>query len=341
MKTAFSILGFLLLIFAGGFVWYERAIAPVAPGSDVRESITIEGGSSTADIGEFLQGHGLIRSARAFDLYTRLHGYQGALQAGKFVLRASMGVPEIVEVLVTGKAEEMIITIPEGFSVREIDALLAERGLMKAGELIACAQDCDVSSFKFLPQKLEGIVVGEAPGGRLEGYLFPDTYFVVAADFVPKFFLERMLSAFQKKVLEGLKEDLRKSGRSLHEVMTMASLVEKETREDAERAVVAGILWKRLKEGLRLDVDATVRYAVGKSTEPLTLGDLNIDSPYNSRKRGGLPPGPIANPGLKSVLAALKPKETPYWYYLHGADGAIHYAETNEQHNVNKFDYLD
>jgi UPF0755 protein len=137
-----------------------------------------------------------------------------------------------------------------------------------------------------------------------------------------------------------LSTDIAASGRSLHDVVTMASLVEEESRIDDERPIVAGILWKRLANGVTLGVDATVRYIVNKPTSAITRADLDIDSPYNTRKLGGLPPGPIANPGLASIRAAIRPEESQYWYYLHGKDGQIRYAETNEGHNANRAKYL-
>jgi UPF0755 protein len=120
----------------------------------------------------------------------------------------------------------------------------------------------------------------------------------------------------------------------------MASLIERETSSDDEREIVSGILWKRLSADQGLAVDATVRYALGKITEALTKDDLSIDSAYNTRKYRGLPPGPIANPGLKSIKAAINPKDSPYFYYLHGKDGQIRYSETNDEHNLKKAKYL-
>ena len=178
------------------------------------------------------------------------------------------------------------------------------------------------------------------PHGRLEGYLFPDTYFVNAAEFDVQKFLERLLRTFEERVASGLQDDLAVSGRDLSDVITMASLIERETVTSEERPIVSGILWKRLDAGRALDVDATVRYILEKPTNALTRSDLEFDSPYNTRRIAGFPPGPIANPGLASIKAALHPEDSPYWYYLHDNEGKIHYAETNDEHNVNKVRYL-
>ena len=160
------------------------------------------------------------------------------------------------------------------------------------------------------------------------------------SDFVPKFFLERMLGTFRTRVVDGMKNDIKSSGHSLHEIVTMASLIEEETRAAAEKPIVSGILWKRFTAKTGLGVDAAVRYIVHKKTEALTTTDLAVDSPYNLRRFRGLPPGPIAAAGAASIHAALHPENSPYWYYLHGRDGQIRYGVTNDDHNANKARYL-
>jgi UPF0755 protein len=325
-----------LLISCVTFFWYTRALKPVDPESEQRQVVTIESGLSLTEIAEFLKEKGLIRSPLAFSFYARRQGKQSSLQAGVFVLHTSMTTAEIIETLETGKAEEVRITVPEGFTVSDLDVLLAEKGLIQAGEVKECLRTCDFSSFEFLSS--DGRLAKR--GGKLEGYLFPETYFVDPEDFVVKFFLERLMTTFRHRVLEEYQEDITASGRSFGEIITMASLVEEETITDAERPVVAGILWKRYDEEIGLGVDATVRYILEKTAQPLTTKDLDTDSPYNTRKFRGLPPGPIASPGLASISATIQPEESPYWYYLHGQDGRIHYASTNDEHNENKRKYL-
>ncbi len=309
---------------------------PVDADSQERITLSIDSGSSVDQIATLLEQKGVIRSPLAFVLFTRFHGTEGSLQAGKFIVRPSMSTAEVVEVLQNGIAEEMIITIPEGFTVQDIDQLLAEKGIIEAGEIIRCANECDFSSFEFLPSA-SGLA---ERGGKVEGYLYPDTYFISTADFVPKFFIERLLTTFRKKFVEVYAEDLQASSRSLHEIVTMASLIEEEAANDDERATISGILWNRFDAGLGLGVDATVRYILNKPVAAITTADLNTNSPYNTRKLRGLPPGAIANAGLQSLIASLKPKESEYWYYLHGNDGKIRYAKTNEEHNINKYNYL-
>lgn len=318
------------------FFWYKHNLTPVDASSEQRVPLVVEKGSSTAAIAHDLKEKDLIRSPWAFNAYVRLHGKAADLKAGSFVFTPSMGVREIVDSLAEGQTGEMSVTIPEGYTVFDIDALLTEKGLIESGEFAECALTCDFSSFTFLPDPKNLA----ARGGKVEGYLYPDTYFVDPSNFVPKFFLERLLGTFRSKVIDGLDGDIAASGRSLHEIVTMASLVEEETRTGDERAIVAGILWKRFDEGIGLYVDATTRYIAEKPTAALTTHDLDVDSAYNTRKYRGLPPGAIASPSLSSIKATLHPESSPYYYYLHGSDGKIRYAVTNDEHNANKTKYL-
>ena len=333
---------FIVLLIAIGIIfgmrslWYRQSLAPVDSSSTKSEVVKIAEGSSLKTIANLLEEKALIRSLWAFTNYVKSIGAETSLQAGTFLLKPSMTVPEMVEALRTGIAEEGIITIPEGFTVKDIDALLAEKKIIASGALIACAQACDFSTFNFLP-KVSGLA---ARGGKLEGYLYPDTYFINVAEFEPEAFLERLLTTFDRRIVQPHMKQIASSKRSLHQLVTMASLIEEETRAQDERPTVAGILWKRFDANAGLGVDATVRYILEKQTGALTVKDLNTDSPYNLRKFRGLPPGPISTFSLGSFQAALYPKESPYWYYLHGKDGQIHYAETNEEHNVNKYQYL-
>ncbi|MCF7844913.1 MAG: endolytic transglycosylase MltG [Kiritimatiellales bacterium] len=325
-----------LIVLASASLWYKASLRPVDISSDTRLALKIDQGMSVQDIAQVLYDRQIIRSRKAFMIFAKFHGKEAALQAGKFVLRPSMNVAELIEVLQDGKAEEMIVTIPEGFTVKQIDELLAKKGIIEVGEIMDCLTRCDFSSFEFLPNR-DGLAERE---GILEGYLFPETYYINVDEFVPKFFLERMMTTFRRRVLETFPDQFVDPKRSLHEIITMASLIEEEAIKDDERAVIAGILWKRFDDGKGLGVDATVRYILNKPTSAITTADLNTNSPYNTRKFKGLPPGPIASPGDASIRAALFPEESEYWYYLHGDDGQIRYAKTNEEHNTNRFMYI-
>lgn len=325
MKIFSRSIGVLVVLGLILFFWYRHALGAVDGSSDVRVPFIVPAGASLATIAAGLDDAELIRSSFAFKTHVRRTDRDHLLRAGSYVLSRSMTAEEIVLVL-TGDGEgEVSITIPEGFTVADIDRMMAAKGFTETGAIIACAKTCDFSLFSFLPKNNDG------PGGRIEGYLYPDTYFVGGEGSDPQAFLSRLLSTFEAKVPDGVTED----------IVIMASLIEKEAAGDDERAVISGILWKRLDEGIILGVDASVRYAVNKpSREPLTQADLDSPSPYNIRAKRGLPPGPIANPGLASIEAALHPETTKYYYYLHGNDGEIRYAVTNDEHNANRARYL-
>lgn len=327
----------LIVVGAAVYALYLYALGPVSPIGGERKKVTIEPGSTTSQIADTLHEQGLIRSPLVFKVRLKLKGLDGSLQAGVFLLDKSQSVDDLIRILQTGRAEEIIVTIPEGFTVKDIDALLAKLELTEEGEIIDCANRCDFSTFEFLPTDTAELA---ERGGKLEGYLYPDTYYVPADDFVAKFFLERMLGAFRKNILTPYEALITDSDHSLHEIVTMASLVEEETRTDEERPIVAAILWKRYDDGWGLGIDAAVRYIVNKPSADITVGDLNVNSPYNLRKFKGMPPGPIANIGTKSFEAVLYPKETEYWYYLHDKTGQIHYSLTNEEHNMKRYRYL-
>lgn len=317
-------------------LWYQQELKPVDSASSQRITVTVEQGMSVEQIADLLQERGLIRSVRAFRLYLRFTGEDRGIKAGRFILQPSQSVQEIVDILRSGRGEEIVLTIPEGYTVTDIDKLLVDSGLAEAGAFVRCAQECDLSDVWFLP---ESVGLAER-GGIVEGYLYPDTYFVEAQQFDIEQFMRRLLHTFEQKVIEAFPEQLARSDRSLHEAITMASLIEKEASNDTERPIIAGILWKRYSEGLGLGVDATVRYILNKPTTAITVADLNTNSPYNTRKFRGLPPGPIASPGQQSIVAAFNPSETEYWYYLHDPEGRIYYAKTNEEHNINRYLYL-
>lgn len=335
-------MGFLRVIIVlgvviGGFaLWFHSALQPVNVTDAARQIVEIPKGFSTEQIAQLLEEKGIIKSSLAFRLYAKWQGMENKLQAGSFVLTPSLNADALVSALSNAVAKESAITIPEGFTVDQIDALLAGRGLIKPGEFSECARTCDLSAFSFLPKRA-GLA---ARGGNVEGYLFPDTYFVLTDGFTAESFMKRLLQTFQSRVVTGLADDIAASGKPLHDLITMASLIEEEAASDEERPTISGILWKRDDAPMSLGVDAAVRYILSKPSADITASDLKIDSPYNLRKYPGLPPGPIANPGIASIRAAMHPKDSPYWYYLHGSDGVIRYAETNDGHNENKRKYL-
>jgi UPF0755 protein len=222
--------------------------------------------------------------------------------------------------------------VPEGFTVEDIDNELVELAVISAGEFNTAVKEFDdYEKFTFLNK--EAMESLEYP---LEGYLFPDTYFIDPLNFYSENLIQLMLDNFETKLGDELNKD---HDRNFHEIIIMASIVEKEVRTNADIPVVAGILWKRFDENWVLGADATLLYL--KSDRTIEYEDLQEESDYNTRKNLGLTPGPICNPGLKSIMGTINPEDSPYYFYLTTLDtGEVIYARTNEEHNRNKREYL-
>ena len=308
----------ILALLVGNF-WWGGSIKSVSGDTDEKEFL-ITKGSSASQIGTKLQGQGLIRSSLAFRFYVQITGKAKSIQAGEYSLSPGYTLIKMVDILLKGPIE-VWVTVPEGLRREEI-AEKFSTGLTK--------KDKQLFVQEFL-----------ASSKANEGYLFPDTYLfpktASAAAVVAK-----MLATFDKMTAE-FEEGIASSDLSLDNLVTLASIIERETRTDEERSIVAGILINRLDIGMGLQADATVQYAVGTSENwwpILTKEDIATSSPYNTYRFRGLPPAPIANPGLSSLKAAIFPEENDYLYYLHDSKGQIYYARTLEEHNENVRQHL-
>lgn len=294
----------LVALSLGGLFWIKNAVEPVS-GQEISVDFLITKGSSASQIANKLHQAGLIKSSLAFKVYVQLMGKQNKINAGEFRLSPSQNLFDVVETLQKGPVE-LWVTIPEGLRHEEIAAKFT-KGLGKdeafTEEFIALTKD-------------------------EEGYLFPETY-LFPKTVTSQAILNRMKQTFNIKADEGI----------TREQVIMASIIERETKGNAEKPIVAGILYKRIKNDWPLQVDATIQYAKG-SWEPIYSADKELNSPYNTYKFQGLPPGPISNPGAASLKASVNPEESEYWYYIHDNGGQIHYASTFEEHNANIVKYL-
>ncbi|MFH1298413.1 MAG: endolytic transglycosylase MltG [Patescibacteria group bacterium] len=278
----------------------------------------IKSGESASRIASNLKSEDLIKSAYGFSKYLSKEDLDSQIQAGRYILNRSMTGVEIAETLLTIGSGEMAVTIIEGWTISDIDNSLAKANLIEPGEFKTCTETCDFSDYDFLP-------------GYLEGYLFPDTFFIDPETFSAESFIRRLLTNFQSKV--------QITTGSLEETIIVASIIEKEVRTEEDRALVSGIIWKRLDNGWALGMCSTINYITGETE--ITHEDIAIDSPYNTRKYAGLPPTPISNPGLASIEAAANPEYSEYWYFLTATEtGETIYSVTNEEHEVNKAKYL-
>lgn len=287
----------------------------------------VEKGESAKIIAEHLKNSNLIKNTFFFQLYVFLSLRQYALKSGEYELSQTMSVREIADTIVLGGTNEILIVIPEGFTLKQIEERLVGVGLIKPGEL---------ANYKF-SENTPQILADKPKSASLEGYLFPDTYRFFKDAELPDI-ANKMVANLDNKLSSNLKIAIKSSSYSSYEILTMASLIEKEIKSDIDREIVSGILWKRLKADMSLQVDATLVYMTGR--KEIFEADKKINSLYNTYLRQGLPKGPIANPGLSAIKAAIFPKSSPYWYYLSAKDGTTIFSETLEEHNRNRAIYL-
>nr|WP_273545649.1 endolytic transglycosylase MltG [Paenibacillus caui] len=320
---------------AGGYIYY--GMKPAAS-SDQAVRFTIEPGTGTAQIADLLQQQGLIRNSLLFRTFLKYKSEGGRFQAGSYEMKPGVTYDQIIAKLNAGDvvAEEMVrFTIPEGYTVKQIADKLQAEGIVNAEAFLKLAKD---------PAGIDSTLLSQIPADkqllyRLEGYLFPETYELkkgsTEADIIT-----RMLEETSKRLkqIPSFDAKLKADGLTLNQMMTIASLVEREVVVDKERSLVAGVIDNRIKQNMKLEIDATVQYLLGKPKERLLNSDLRkVDSPYNSYLYAGLPPGPIAAPSLKSIEAALEPESSDYLFYVTKKDGSHEhlFAATYKEHLAN------
>ena len=329
-----AFIGLVLLIALAGFYINHTIYNPVSETDSAEISVVIKKGSRIDDVGTSLEKAGLIRSKLTFYLYTRFLGYDKNIIAGRFMLNKTMNVPEIITKITSEAPSELILTIQEGLTANDIDLKLVDLDLIQPGEFIQATKNFNgYEDYSFLiKEKMIGL---EAP---LEGYLYPDTYYIDPVEFDSQNLIQLMLNNFDKK-LKTLGSIPADQNRSINDVIIMASILQREVRTPDDFGLVSGILWKRLESNWHIGADATILYATKKKT--VQASDLDVDSPYNTRLHTGMPPGPICNPDIEHIKAAFQPQESDYWYYLTTLDtGDVIYAKTNDEQNINKAKYL-
>lgn len=305
---------------------------PVDASDSAKITFIIKKGESLSQVAQNLEDKDLILNADALKSYAKQTQTDRNIIAGRFAIQRSMTIPQIVETITNAQNSETVITILEGHTVADIDSILVNADLIAPGEFSAAVSNFDDwDKYPFLDKDAQANLIHP-----LEGYLFPDTYFIDPLNYHNENLIQLMLNNFQNRLANEIDKD---HGKSLREIIIMASILEKEVRTDKDIPIVAGILWKRLDAGWLIGADATLLYL--KDDRTIDYNDLQEDTPYNTRKNPGLPPGPICNPGMKSIMGALYPEDSPYWYYLTTLDtGEVIYARTNDEHNANKNKYL-
>jgi UPF0755 protein len=294
-------------------------------------------------IAETLESHGMIKNAKVFKYYVKLKN-EGGFMAGDYQLSPSMDIPEIVSRLKTGKVlahASFKITIPEGQQLQEIAAALAKATNQDEAAVLNKLNDQEYikTLMAKYPDLLTDEILNSSVKYPLEGYLFPATY----PFYKPNPTVEEIVMAMLDKsrtVLSAYAEKSQEKKLSVHQLLTMASLIEEEATEKSERKTISSVFYNRINEGMPLQTDPTVLYAQGKHKEKLLYKDLEVDSPYNTYKHTGLPPGPIANAGKMSIEAALEPEETSYYYFLATAEGDVIFTKSLKEHNQEKAKHI-
>jgi UPF0755 protein len=314
----------LLAVAAAGGVWLYLTLGrPYKGYPGAEQYVDIPQGRGPVSIGKALADAGVVRSDEVFRLAVWLRGSGRRLQAGEYRFDRSMTAAEVVDKIAKGDVSVRALTFREGLTVREMATVFETAGFGTAADFIAASRNA-------------ALIHDLDPEARdLEGYLFPDTYTLPRTTTAAQL-TERMVSRFHKAITPELRQQAAERGLSIRELVTLASLVEKETAKPEERPVVAGVYTNRLQIGMGLQCDPTVIYALmlaGRYDGNIRKGDLQIDSPDNTYRYAGLPPGPIAAPGEASLQAAADPADVPYLYFVSRNDGSHVFSTTLDEHN--------
>lgn len=342
-KTVRKVIAIIMLIFIllfigfiGGSVLYvDSALKPVDEKENKKIDVLIPIGSSVSEIAELLEKNGAIKSALVFRYYVKYKNETG-FQAGNYELTTAMDLPEIISELKEGKVLKdaaMQFTIPEGYQLNAIAEIIAKETNYTREEVVNKLQDKEfiellASTYSMLDLKE---ITKEGIKYSLEGYLFPATY-AFEEENPP---LESIITAMIEKmqtVLDKYADDIEKSGYTVHEIMTLASLIETETQKSEDRYKVSGVFHNRLENDMRLDSDPTVKYALNKSDIQVTYKDTDVSSPYNTYRMKGIPIGPIASPREESIDAALHPEIVDEFYFFARPNGQVIYTKTLQEH---------
>jgi UPF0755 protein len=306
--------------------WFVDAVSYDTWHPSHAQTITIAHGSSFGAIAQQLAQAGIINNAFTFRLWGKLHHADTDVRAGEYRFSAHLTQSDVLDQLLGGGAQVAAwVTIPEGFTAKQIAQRLADQGF---GPEQAFEE-------AFLH---DTIVVDGARTKNLEGFLFPSTY-LIALGSSPSQIAKLLTGQFFKELPAGAAARAKAMHFTVPQVVTVASLIEREAKIDPERPIMAGVYYNRLRIGMPLEVDATIEYALPEYKTELSYADLKIDSPFNSYTHDGLPPTPIANPGEASLLAAFHPAKTDYLYYVYKGDGHHAFAKTLEEHNANVAKY--
>lgn len=350
-KTIRRFVGLTILVLAvviaavslTSYFYIKSSLEPVDPGSKKEIIVDIPIGSSVSYIAQTLEDSGLVKNARVFKYYVKFKN-ESEFMAGEYHMNPSMTFQEIIESLKTGRIMQepvFTMTIPEGKQLDEIAAVIADKTKQPEKEVFKSLND--EKFIQSLMEKYPSILTTEVWAKDikypLEGYLFPATYAFYKKDPSLDEIVSTMLDKTQS-VVEKYRQDIEREDMTVHQFLTMSSLIEEEATEKADRDKIASVFYNRIDEGMPLQTDPTVLYAQGKHKARVTYKDLEVDSPYNTYKNKGLTPGPISNSGTMSMEAALHPADTDFLYFLASSDGTVYFSSTLDEHNSLKAKYI-
>lgn len=307
---------------------YEGIYLPAKTDDLENKEFTIIKGQGIKEIAHNLKKEGLLRNEIYFLLYAMFKNKHKVIQAGQHQLNSAMNVPEILSEITQPKNTSVKFRINAGWTLENISKELQRQNIFSQNQILKFKEKIPsdfLTQFVFLQdEKVNG----------LEGYLYPDTYFINKNEGTEKF-IEKVLLNFQEKI-SPLMSEIKKQGKSLSDIIIMASIIEKEASRQEDKEIISGIFWKRLKYNIPLQSDTTIHYLKKDFTSEISFLDLKIDSKYNTYRYTGLPKGPISNPSIESILAALYPKDTPYWFFLADQNGKIYFSQTFAEHAIKK-----
>ncbi len=343
MMAAVAVIALVLIIGAGSFFYVTSALKPYDEDNTEKREVEIPIGSSTSTIAKILEENEIIKSARIFKYYIKFNN-ESNFQAGKYQLSQSMKLEEIVREIQSGKLvneADIKMTIPEGKQLYEIAEIIAKNTGGEGEKILT-----EMNSPEFVekmkqqyPELLTDEIMADNVKYPLEGYLYPATY----EFYEDKPSLESIVGSMiaqTSKVLANYESLMKEKGFTYHELLTMASMIEREATAQTDRGKIASVFYNRLEIGMPLQTDPTVLYAMGTHKERVLLADLKTKDPYNTYYVNGMPPGPIANAGETSIKAALEPEKTDYLYFLANAEGKVFYSKTLAEHNKLKEEHI-
>lgn len=321
IKYIVAALGVFLMIL-GSLGLYAFREGNIIERKDVLIKVDVAPGMRARDIGALLEEKGVIGNSNRFWIMAKLRGDDKRFMAGRYNFHSGMKTEAVLNKLVVGEVTEKKFVIPEGFTVKDIAKRLNEEGI--ASESVFLEKAKNFRPFDYIEKNDEAYFTAE-------GFLFPDTY-NISVGATEEDILSLMANTFDEKLTEEMRERAKTVNLSIYELITLASLVEKEARFKEDQPIIAQVFFKRLEIGMPLQSDATLQYLMDAPKEDVAISDTKIDSPYNTYQNMGLPPGPVANPGIEAINAVLYPADTDYLYFVADRDGHNHYTYSYSSH---------